>query len=422
MSLDFYHWTKARKVQSLGTNAGAEPLPFQEWRRFKEAFTPELVRRAVRESRVRVQRCIDPFGGSGTTALACQFLRIHGVTIEVNPFLADLISSKLTSYDAEALARDLSLVLATSRKLRRGPGSLFMSAPATFLEPGVGGRWIFDFDVATRIARLLAAIQSLTNSRHRRLFRVLLGGILVDVSNVITSGKGRRYRKNWDGRRCDPDEVAARFQLVVTSAIEEIRRYSNRRRLDHTVIRGDARASLEKVDACDLAVLSPPYPNSFDYTDVYNIELWTLGYLSNASGNQRLRSSTLSSHVQILRDFAPAPTSSLRLTRVLTNLRRNRRELWNRYIPEMVGAYFADMLQVLRGLHRILPSNGSAWIVVGDSQYLDCRIRTSHILADLAESDGWAIDGVERFRSMRASAQQGGERALDENLIILTKA
>lgn len=54
---------------------------------------------------------------------------------------------------------------------------------------------------------------------------------------------------------------------------------------------------------CDLAVFSPPYPNSFDYTDVYNIELWTLGYIRDAASNQRLRSATLSSHVQIGRKF-----------------------------------------------------------------------------------------------------------------------
>ena len=34
--------------------------------------------------------CIDPFGGSETTALACQFLGAAPTTIELNPYLADL--------------------------------------------------------------------------------------------------------------------------------------------------------------------------------------------------------------------------------------------------------------------------------------------------------------------------------------------
>src|SRR5688572_22616815 len=84
----FDRWTKGRTIRSVGTNAGAAELPFQNWRRFKEAFAPELIREAVEASRIPVKNCLDPFGGSGTTALACQFLGVEPVTVEVNPFLA----------------------------------------------------------------------------------------------------------------------------------------------------------------------------------------------------------------------------------------------------------------------------------------------------------------------------------------------
>lgn len=103
----FADWTSNRELVSLGTNAGAIALPFQSWRHFKEAFAPELVARAHAESRIPVRVCLDPFGGSGTTALACQFLGVHPITIEVNPFLADLIEAKLSKYRADDLATDL---------------------------------------------------------------------------------------------------------------------------------------------------------------------------------------------------------------------------------------------------------------------------------------------------------------------------
>jgi DNA modification methylase len=86
---------------------GAPKLPFQTWRHVKEAFAPEFVARAISESKVPVRKCLDPFGGSGMTALACQFLGVHPTTIEVNPFLADLIEAKLCTYEPDALARDL---------------------------------------------------------------------------------------------------------------------------------------------------------------------------------------------------------------------------------------------------------------------------------------------------------------------------
>jgi hypothetical protein len=93
LHVSFESWTKKRKVPTLGSNAGAEELPFQTWHHFKEAFTPELVAKAVQGSKRDLLRCVDPFGGSGTTALACQFLGIEPVTIEVNPYLADLIET-----------------------------------------------------------------------------------------------------------------------------------------------------------------------------------------------------------------------------------------------------------------------------------------------------------------------------------------
>jgi hypothetical protein len=63
--------------------------------KFKEAFSPKFVVDALASMPHTPRRCVDPFGGSGTTALTCSFLGIDSVSIEVNPFLADLIEAKL---------------------------------------------------------------------------------------------------------------------------------------------------------------------------------------------------------------------------------------------------------------------------------------------------------------------------------------
>src|SRR5438309_1820924 len=81
------------------SNVEAQELPFQRWYRFKEAFSPRFVSTAIASLPRRPNVCVDPFGGSGTTSLTCQFLGVRPVTIEVNPFLADLIESKLHRYD-----------------------------------------------------------------------------------------------------------------------------------------------------------------------------------------------------------------------------------------------------------------------------------------------------------------------------------
>ncbi len=131
--VSFETWTGLRKIVSIGSNAGAEPLPFQKWHHFKEAFAPEVVARAVRESHRPVATCLDPFGGSGTTALACQFLGISPTTIEVNPYLADLIEAKLGEYDPVELAQGFrQIVRAASRKA--GDLRQLAKLPPTFIE------------------------------------------------------------------------------------------------------------------------------------------------------------------------------------------------------------------------------------------------------------------------------------------------
>lgn len=420
MTSTFSDWTKDRTLISVGTNRGAPELAFQRWRHFKEAFAPELVARAVTEAPRPVTRCIDPFGGSGTTALACQFLGVEPITIEVNPFLADLIRAKLVAYDPDEIARDLGRVIKLASGFR-GKATLAIpeGAPRTLVEPGAKGRWIFDTAVATRLGALIKAINQLVLDRNRLLFKVLLGGILVEVSNVVVNGKGRRYRRRWRDRPRDPRSVDWLFAEAVKQSLGDISQFGNRLCMKSTVINGDARTAIRGLSLCDLAVFSPPYPNSFDYTDVYNLELWTLGYLNERIANHALRTSTLCSHVQIDRCFPEPPTTSPTLTKALQDLNSVASDLWDRRLGPMVGGYFADLLRVLSEIRAVLKEDSSAWLVVGDSRYSGILIPTARILEELAPEARFEPALVEDIRSMRSSAQQGGKHELNESLIVL---
>ena len=418
--ITFCDWTNNRELTSLGTNSGARSLPFQDWCKIKEAFAPELIARALKESPIPVRRCIDPFGGSGTTGIACQFLGVHPILAEVNPYMADLIEAKICPYTStETLNRDFAAVMEASASYVRGSTrERWASAPLTLVEPGRNGRWIFNAQVADLIIAFLDAIEDLDDT-SRRLFRVLLGGILVKVSNVRVSGKGRRYRGRWKDRGVPPECVSKLFSASVQRAIKDIDQFANRSVTSYEVRRGDSRRMLHDVEQCELAVLSPPYPNSSDYTDVYNVELWTLGYLDSRQANVDLRSATLSSHVQISRNFPEPPMGSPTLTEVLARLNSKRSELWDPSIPAMVGAYFRDLMEVLGQLGRVLVSGGSAWIVVGESRYAGVQIPVAKVLGELIDGQGWEMLSTEPFRAMRSSAQQGGEKMLAEQLLVI---
>ncbi|KGW38672.1 SAM-dependent methyltransferase [Burkholderia pseudomallei] len=416
----FVEWTAGRTTDSPSTNAGSDALPFQRWHRFKEAFSPELIAEAVRSSPVPVRRLADPFGGSGTSALAAQFLGVEPVTIEVNPFLADLIAAKLCSYRVPSLLTALSRVTRKATLSRRRCADLIRRLPATFVEPGVKDRWLFDLPVAIEILRLRMAIEDESNPAIARLFRVLLGGLIVGFSNAVVSGKGRRYRENWQERRVDPKCVIPTFANAVAAAIVEITACGSRAVRTATVLHGDSRELFAGIQPVDQIVCSPPYPNSFDYTDVYNMELWMLGYLASSEGNASLRRSTLSSHVQISRDFEKAPSTPT-LDRTLRALNRVADELWDSRIPAMVGAYFSDLRKLLQASAQLLPQNGQAWFVVGDSQYAKVHVQVAKILTELAPAVGLRVERIAPFRSMRVSPQQSGRHMLSEDLVVFSR-
>ena len=419
--VQFRDWTGDRAIPAIGTDAGSPPLPFQRWRRFKEAFAPEIVERALNETPGAVHHIADPFGGSGTTALAAQFLGIKPTTIEVNPFLADLIEAKIATLDFDAATIAFGRVVENVARGCAPSRPLFSGAPPTFVEPGLDGRYIFSRTVARRILAYRTAIDCVPDDACKRLFRVVLASTAIPASNVVVSGKGRRYRQSWRERERDPGVVDQLFHTGVLEALHDLRRFASRRCLDYALLRGDARTLSAEIGPHDLAVFSPPYPNSFDYTDVYNVELWAMGYLRNSDGNTRLRNATLRSHVQILRDFDSHGIRSPTLSITIDALRQVRGQLWNRHIPEMIGAYSADLGAVMDHLGRGLRSRGRAYIVVGDSRYAGVDVPVAKILSEIARRLGYRLVALEPFRSMRSSPQQGGRHELGESLVVLER-
>ncbi len=422
--ITFGEWTGNRSIESVGTTAGLEPLAFQRWRNFKEAYAPEIVERAYRETPGVVAHIVDPFGGSGTTGLASQFLGAKPTLIEVNPYLADLINAKLDVYNTDDLVRTLSWVCTEAKKRfrsRRPVRKLFPDAPKTFIEPGINGQYIFSRPVAEKIDSYLDVINSIPAAEIRRLFKVLLGSILISVSNVSISGKGRRYRRGWENRVVRPESVDDLFQEYALNAAFDLQMYNSRAVRGFTLLRGDSRTLLTSVDQIDLSVFSPPYPNSFDYTDVYNVELWMLGYLKGSESNLILRNSTLRSHVQINRDMSGNRYMSKALTQTIAALDQSREQLWNRHIPEMIAAYASDMGDIMSTLASKLRPGGRVYMVVGDSRYAGVYIPVAKVLTEISKQTGLRAIGSEACRSMRSSPQQGGREDLQETLLIFDK-
>jgi hypothetical protein len=168
-------------------------------------------------------------------------------TIEVNPFLADLIEAKLARYDFDVLVSAYGSVRREARSRFADIAPYASTTPSTFIEPGVGGRYLFSHAVASRFFAYREAIETIQNDAARRLFGVLLASLAVAVSNAVVSGKGRRYRTKWKERPTHPDRVDELFEHLALEAIGDIRRFDARRCRQYSLLRGDARILISDV-------------------------------------------------------------------------------------------------------------------------------------------------------------------------------
>ena len=414
-------WLEHLDDGPLSSNIPAQGLPYQRWYRFKEAFSPRFVSSLVQRLGFVPHRICDPFAGSGTTALTCRFLGIESVSIEVNPFLVDLVKSKVLTTDTDQFRVARQRVMRKARTTTASTIDFPSDAPPTLVQSPENNRWIFDRAVARRIWAYSRAIAEEHDDQVKRSFRVALGSLLIPCSNVVISGKGRRYRSNWRLRDIEPLRVDKLFKELTRAMLEDLCRYPFPL-ASHRVLTGDAREKLsEESEPFDLFLFSPPYPNSFDYTDIYNVELWTLGYLRDSLENRALRNATLRSHVQIKRDYANESIASRTLETALRSLRRKRKALWSSDLPNMVHAYFCDLKRVLVLSKNNLTPKGRIATVVGNSSYKGINIDVATILEEIAPSLGLRLCERSTIRSMRASAQQGGRRNLAESFLMFAR-
>ncbi|TXT40926.1 MAG: putative superfamily S-adenosyl-L-methionine-dependent methyltransferase [Comamonadaceae bacterium] len=404
---------------ALTTNQDGKGTAFQRWFHFKEAFSPSFVTAAIDSLGYRPQHIADPFGGSGTSAITAQLLSIDATTVEVNPFLADVIKAKVSSLSAEKLRHaavdfQASLGRTCSNVLR------LSHLPPTFVEGPEKRRWIFPLSVALHLSRYLMCIDQIADPDIQRFFKVALGAVLVDCSNVYVNGKGRRYRSAWQDNQPTPEKLDELFAIQFNTSFEDVLRFEGRPQSRINVIHGDSRTALAQVsEPIDLVVFSPPYPNTFDYTDIYNVELWVLGYLGSSADNAQLRKETLRSHVQVSRPYDVPLQSSQLLARTIEALNQQQDRLWDANIPAMVGAYFRDLEIVLEQCQRLLAPSGKVMMVVGDSRYADVSIDVANVIGEIASAMGFGSVAVRKVRQMRSSAQQGGRLLLAESIVEL---
>ena len=90
---------------------------------------------------------------------------------------------------------------------------------------------------------------------------------------------------------------------------------------------------------------------------------------------------------------------------------------FERLYPRVTKLYFGGMARHLAGLRQVLRPGAQLAYVVGDqASYLRVMIRTGKILAEIAQSLGYELTGVDLFRTRLATATR---EQLREEVVLL---
>lgn len=402
--------------------------PTHRWYSFVEGYSSEFVRRIIGEQERMPRTCIDPFSGTGTTLLTCQNLGVKCYGYEVNPFFVDIARAKLgVNYNVDKFRQLLDSMRSFLKQRKKSPILPRLESETFFQSPKLD-KWIFDSEVAKGIGDILefTSLLEKDNQNYEGLFRLALASILPGISNVFRNGKCLSYKKNWREINISRSEVHSRFlsqcQEVILPDIQSTSLIKPPVLNYPYLCHGDTREGLFTVpdDAIDLAIFSPPYLNSRDYTDVYRLELWILGYVSTFKQERRLRKESLTSHVQIkLPEFDTPEFHPLRqYVDYLVNLNG---KLWNKNIPNMVKGYFFDMEKVLNEVYSKLKKGGKAYVNVSNSAYAGRVCEVDFLLALIGEKIGFRVKEIRLARMLKSSSQQKLGNGLRESVIVFEK-
>jgi DNA modification methylase len=416
---NLYEKTDLLKIASFEQSKN---YPRHRWYYFKEGFSPSLVNIAIKRNNIEEKDLIiDVFSGSGTVPLVSSTANINSIGFEVNPFMTFVSKTKLINSKESTFKFYLDKVISG---IKEGEISNLENY-STFCNNGKNEKWLFNKSVLRGFEGGWKTTKEIPIN-VARLYRLALVSATMMNSNAVKDGKCLRYKNNWKELSYSKKSLLDDFRENCDLISEDL----NNTQITKvaTILNGDVREKLKTIKKkFKLCVTSPPYLNSFDYSDIYRPELFLCKYVTNNNNLGKLRLSTLRSHMQINWELPKKTKFGSIYQNCFNELSERKKLLWNNKIPIMIQAYFEDIEKLLIQLKKKAQKSAQLWIIVSTSAYAGIEIPVDLIIADIGARNGWELEEINIIRYMRNSTQNaqkylngiGSVKKLRESIVIL---
>ena len=355
---------------------------------YPSKFIPQIPDYCIRLLSTPGELVLDPFGGSGTTALEAIRLGRRALSIDANPVGTLIGRVKTCNLDADS-AMDLRAIrssLTTWLVDLPRPNDL-CAIHRTYIPdiPNID-KWFPPTSVG-ELALIRSRIDKMETSKGQMI-------ALIALSRVILSASFQDSETRYASKPRDipPAQTLKRFLIVLEKVLEDVLRTQPEVRFGVceflTANTIDLARTLLEPDSVDLIVTSPPYGNANDYHLYHRFRLLWLGHDPSDLGKIEI-----GSHL--------------------------------RHQKESSGydAYMAEMEHCLVGMFRVLRPGRYAVLVVGDAVYKKVVFPVAEALSAVAGDIGFeTICTVDRpIHSTKRSFVAAGRRATTEQLLVLRK-
>ena len=331
---------------------------------------------------------LDPFGGSGTTALEAIRLGRRALSIDANPVGTLIGQVKTCNLDADS-AMDLRAIRSSlATWLLDLPGPATLCAKHRTYIPDIPNieKW-FPATSRGELALIRSRIDKMETAKGQMIALLALSRVVLPASFQDSE---TRYTSR--PREIPPTQTLQRFLVVLEEMLRNVLRTQPDLRYGVcdflTADTMDLAQTLCEPDSIDLIVTSPPYGNANDYHLYHRFRLLWLGHDPRDLGKIEI-----GSHL--------------------------------RHQKESSGfdAYMTEMERCLMGMFRVLRPGRYAVLVVGDAVYKKVLFPVAEALSTIAGKIGFeTICTVERpIHSARRSFAAAGRRATTEKLLVLRK-
>lgn len=359
------------------------------WLDYKQGYADGLVRTILKQDNISAGSLVlDPFCGVGTTNLTAQSMGLRSIGIDINP-IAILTAEVKTHYYTEIEISDIADILGRMDI----PQEKYSMPDVKVLKNSFTPKIYNDF------LRLRMFVERMKDSYVKKFFRLCLISIIDQCSLKVKDGNGLKIRKN-------PPQIESAIDIYREKAfmmLNDIKEFN--RDIEAKIVHGSSlvKQTYTDVEDVDICVFSPPYANCFDYCEVYKLELWIGGFVSNYDDFERYRSIAMRSHVNS--KFNHNLTNTFNNVEIIAETIRTY-NIWNKNIPDMLKGYFDDTQTVLENIYSVLKESAKCYVVVANSAYKGNIVPTDLLIADIAERIGYKVSRIIEARTIRSSSQQ----------------